>query len=282
MQEDPMPSADEALQTLLAEAAPVPSVPLPLVEACGCMLAATARVGEAELAAGAWLRPQDVGVLAAAGDEDVRVIPRPRTGVVAVGQGGATALQIEAFVKAVGCPVARVAAAGASPGELQDAVTALGAADVLLVTGGPGSARTPAAVLEELGIRTLFDGVAMRPGGDSYGGLLGDVPVLAVSADPLGVLLASLLFVEPVLQKRSGQADCRPRLGYGLAGETLAGAPDVRVYLPVRMESREEGISVRPVEGEGAEALCRTNGFAVLEPGAEAAPLDPVSVLLAD
>jgi molybdopterin molybdotransferase len=277
-----MPSADEALETLLANAAPVAAARLPLAEACGCMLAETVRVGDAEMEAGAWLRPQDVGILAAAGRGDAPVLPRPKAGVVAVGQGAATALQIEAFVKAVGCPVARVAAAGASPGELQDAVTALGGADLLVVAGGPGDARTPAAVLEELGARTLFDGVAMRPGGDAYGGLLGDTPVVAVSADPFGALVASLLFVEPVLQKRSGQEDCRPRLGYGLAGETLAGAPDARVYLPVRMESREEGISVRAVEGEGACALCRTNGFAVLEPGAEAAPLDPVSVLLAD
>lgn len=80
--------------------------------------------------------------------------------------------------------------------------------DALIVTGGVsmGTRDHVPAVLADLGVETLFHRLPQRPGRPVLGGVLGDMPVLALPGNPVSVMVTARRLALPTLAHRAGLA----------------------------------------------------------------------------
>lgn len=90
--------------------------------------------------------------------------------------------------------------------------------DLILTTGGVsvGERDLMPEVFERLGIRLLFHGVQVKPGAPTMAGMYGDVPVIALSGNPFGVLVHLELLVRPVQKKLTGSSWYEPQYRQGI------------------------------------------------------------------
>jgi molybdopterin molybdotransferase len=178
----------------------------------------------AELApAGRPLRPQDLGLLSAAGVVSVRVHARPRVAIVstgdevvppstrslAVGQvRDAAAVSLAALVReAGGSPSPR----GIVPDD-REALTAalreaLSSSDVVVVSAGSsvGARDETAAVVGELGEPGIWaHGIALRPGKPTLLAECAGVPVIGLPGNPRSALVVFRLVGMPVVRLVGG------------------------------------------------------------------------------
>jgi molybdopterin molybdotransferase len=188
-----------------------------------------ARAGAEILPAGRPLRPQDLGLLAAAGVAEVRVFARPRVAIVSTGDEvvppatdalavgevrDASAVALAALVRdAGGAPDVR----GIVPDDraaltaaLRDAVAA---SDVVVVSAGSsvGARDETAAVVAELGEPGIWThGIALRPGKPTLLAQAGDVPVIGLPGNPRSALVVFRLVGVPVVRRVGGMTDPPP------------------------------------------------------------------------
>lgn len=177
------------------------------------------RAGEKILEKGRILKPQDIGLLAAAGCFPTKVFKRPRVAIISTGEElvepwkrvGAGKLpdvnyySISAAVKeAGGLPVP----AGRVRDDLQLIKSSIKRAlknDVILISGGAsvGERDFVPEAISEMG-RLLFHGVSIRPGGPSSFGLIGEKPVFSLPGFPVAALIAFKLLVRPAINVMQG------------------------------------------------------------------------------
>jgi molybdopterin molybdotransferase len=188
-----------------------------------------ARAGAELLPAGRPLRPQDLGLLAAAGVTSVRVLARPRVAIVstgdevvdpateelAVGQvRDASAVALAALAReAGGEPDVR----GIVPDDREALTAALRAAvsesDVVVVSAGSsvGARDETAAVVAQLGEPGIWThGIALRPGKPTLLADCGGVPVIGLPGNPRSALVVFRLVGMPVVRLVGGVTDPPP------------------------------------------------------------------------
>jgi molybdopterin molybdotransferase len=176
--------------------------------------------------AGRPLRPQDLGLLAAAGVTEVRVHARPRVAIVstgdevvapetaALGAGqvrDATAVALAALVRdAGGEPDPR----GIVPDDADALARVLGDAvatsDVVVVSAGSsvGARDETAAAVAGLGDPGIWaHGIAIRPGKPTLLADCGGVPVIGLPGNPRSALVVFRLIGVPVVRAVGGMTD---------------------------------------------------------------------------
>jgi molybdopterin molybdotransferase len=178
----------------------------------------------AEIApAGRPLRAQDLGLLAAAGVTQVRVLARPRVAIVSTGDEvvdpsteelrpgqvrDATASALAALVtEAGGEPSLR----GIVPDD-RDALTknlesAVHDCDLVVVSAGSsvGARDETVAAVETLGAPGIYcHGLAVKPGKPTLLAECGDVPVVGLPGNPLSALVVFRLVGLPILRRVGG------------------------------------------------------------------------------
>jgi molybdopterin molybdotransferase len=231
------------------------------------------RAGEALLSRGHRLRPYEVGLLAAQGWVDVPVHRRPRVAVLSTGDelvDAASSLRpgqirnsngpaLAAAVARWGAvPVPRGAAAD-DPVLLRSAFSsALAAADVLLVTGGVsvGDFDHTRSALEEIGVRTVFWRVAMKPGKPLYFGTSGEKLVFGLPGNPVAALVCVEEFIRPALETMQGFSPGHP--SYHLEGvleNDYPKEPGRRLYLFCRASGEDGGFRLRALRPQGSAML---------------------------
>ncbi len=187
------------------------------------------RAGEVVLHRGERLNAARIGLLASVGRAEVAVIPRPRVVVVPTGDElveptnvpgpglirNSNAAMLQALAASLGAEVARMPIAPDEPRALR-AILARGldTADLLLVAGGvsAGDRDLVPAALESLGNGQVFHKVRLKPGKPLWFGVgpaRGDGPeplVFGLPGNPVGALVAALLFVGPAIDSLRGLA----------------------------------------------------------------------------
>lgn len=90
--------------------------------------------------------------------------------------------------------------------------------DLIVTCGGVsvGEKDLMPEVFEHLGIRLLFHGVRVKPGAPTMAGMYGDIPVIALSGNPFGVLVHLELLVRPVQKKLTGSSWYEPEYRQGV------------------------------------------------------------------
>jgi molybdopterin molybdotransferase len=196
--------------------------------------------GDIVVRVGTFLGAAQVGLLAAVGKDLVRVRPRPRVVVLAVGSElvepglpvtaasvtDSTSLLLTAGAREAGAVVYRVAPVPDDADVLRRTLEdQLVRADLVVLSGGlTGGAEVVRQVLPTLGDVT-FESVAVHPASVQGFGRLGDdaVPVFALPGTPVSAFLAFEVFVRPAVRR--------------MLGSTRLHRPTVRARLTAPLES---------------------------------------------
>lgn len=218
--------------------------------------------GALALAAGSVIRPAEIGVLAVLGCVDVAVRARPRVGIVATGDEvvpiDASPAPHQVRESNSWALAAQVEEAGGAPtrlGVAPDEVAALRAllqrglatSDVLITIGGisKGTHDLVHGTLQELGVRTEFHGLDLKPGKPTYFGVVDGEDgsrkwVFGLPGNPASSFTVFDLLARPLLHALQGRAP-----GDWTAMASAAGAP----WQP---NSRLQAIPARfGVDGDG-------------------------------
>ncbi len=172
------------------------------------------------------LRAADIGLLAALGRSTLGVYRRPTVGLVCTGDElvevdeapahgqvvNSSAYALAAAVsEAGGLPIV-LRVAPDRPDEIRRRFSEALAFDAVISTGGVsvGDFDHVKTVLDELGMRSLFHGVAQRPGKPLKFGLLGGKPVFGMPGNPTSTLVCFYVYAWPALRRMGGHP--RPHL----------------------------------------------------------------------
>jgi molybdopterin molybdotransferase len=144
--------------------------------------------------------------------------------------------------------------------------------DVVLITGGVSKGKFDflPRVLDELGVKKLFQGVAQRPGKPFWFGLSPRyTPVFALPGNPASAYICLHRYVLPALTKMEGSTPAAPR--FAALTDAVRMPPNLAGFLPVRITSGSRGEQLAqptPLNTSGDFAgLTATDGFVELPAG---------------
>jgi molybdopterin molybdotransferase len=259
------------------------------------------RQGEVVLPAGSVVRAGEIGLLAAAGRERLRIHPAPIVAVLSTGDElvelgqcpaagqiiNSNAHLLAARLREEGCTVLTLGIVRDQPEELSAAIgRGLAAADLLLTTGGVsvGDRDYVQEVLQAHGFALGFWKVAIKPGKPVLFGMAAGKPVFALPGNPAAAAATFEIFVRPALRRLGGYADyLPPRLRVAL-GEAIEGGEKRQRFLWGSLQEEGGSYIFLPSGRQGSGQNRSVQGAAALLPvaaGSEAlAAGEEVQVLL--
>ena len=209
------------------------------------------RAGEVILERGRLLGAADVGMLAAAGYDEVRAHPQPRVAVISTGDElvepgrplgpgqirDANSYTLTAAAREAGALSFRQMFVRDDRRALAEAFEgALSTADLLVTSGGVSAGRYDyvRTVLAELG-DVAFRKVGMKPGMPQAFGFVGDVPCFGLPGNPVSAWVSFEIFVRPAIRRLQGRRDLnRPRVS-AVLDEPLRSSPHRVEFVRVRL-----------------------------------------------
>jgi molybdopterin molybdotransferase len=184
------------------------------------------RTGSCVIEEGALLRAAEIGVAASVGRSQLRVVRRPRVGLVSSGDElvevdgfsqvlagrrivSSNGYSLAAQVEESRMEVRRLGIAPDEPALLRERIMAARGCDALVTSAGisVGTHDHTRAVLEELGVRVEFWRVRMKPGSPlafGYVEALGGIPWFGLPGNPVSAMVTFELFVRPALLRMAG------------------------------------------------------------------------------
>nr|WP_229890947.1 molybdopterin-binding protein [Streptomyces mashuensis] len=249
------------------------------------------RVGDELLGAGGVVSPVVLGLAAAAGYDELEVVPRPRVEVFVLGDEllheglprdgrirDALGPLLGPWLTALGADVVGVRRLGDDAGALGAALAGSGA-DVVVTTGGTAAGPVDHVhpTLRRLRAELLVDGVAVRPGHPMLLARLGPRRhLVGLPGNPLAAVAGLLTLAEPLLRSLSGRPRTEPPLAR-LTDEVTGHPADTRL-VPV---ARTRTGRARPLRFHGPamlRGLAAADALAVVPPGG-ASPGTEVALL---
>jgi molybdopterin molybdotransferase len=243
--------------------------------------------GQRLLAAGAQLRPGELGLLAAQGYARVPVYRRPRVAILSTGDELVDVGQIpgpgqirNSNATMLAAQVQRCGAIPVSLGvarDTRDAVRAALAAgrdcDLYISSGGVsvGVYDVVKAVLEEHG-GIQFWRVNMRPGKPVAFGRVDGVPFLGLPGNPVSSFVTFELFARPVLRKMAGHTLLFRQVVPVIMDDAIPGFHERRHFVRARVRWQEDGWHAATTGEQGSHRLSSTlavNALVVLPEGSE-------------
>ena len=234
--------------------------------------AAEYAAGTTLLAAGAVLRPQELGLLAAVGRTSARLIPLPRVAVLATGdelvepparpgpgqiRNSNAPMLLALAQRAPSFPMS-LGRAGDSADSLAPLIRqGLESADVLVLAGGvsAGKADLVPPVLGSLGVQGHFHHVAIKPGKPLLFGTWEGRLVFGLPGNPVSAFVTFELFVRPALRKLAGHAELSLPTRKAALATDLAHRSDRPTFHPASLEWTDAGRIVRPLPWQASADL---------------------------
>jgi molybdopterin molybdotransferase len=238
--------------------------------------------GEVAMISGKLLGAADLGMLASLNRAMVGVYRRPRVAIVATGDelvdvdelpSGAQVVNSSAYalsgaIREAGGEASILRVARDTPAEVRERLAEALAFDAILTTGGVsvGQFDHVKTVLDELGMKTLFHGVAQKPGRPLKFGTLRDRPVFGLPGNPVSTLVCFYLYARPALLKMSG------RRQLGLPRITVRCAADIKLakglteFVRVKVERRDHEYFAVPTGNQGSgifSSVARADGLLI-------------------
>jgi molybdopterin molybdotransferase len=257
------------------------------------------RRDELVMTPGRVLSPSDLGMLASLNRSMIYVNRKPRVAIVATGDElvdvdqvptGAQVVNSSAYALAGGIAETGgeptiLKVARDRPEEVRERLAEALAFDVVLSTGGVsvGQFDHVKAVMDEMGLRQLFHGVAQKPGRPLKFGTIGGKPVFGLPGNPVSTLVCFYLYVRPALRLMAGRGDLGlPRVAVRCACEIRV-ANNLTEFVRVTLERRDQELFAAPTGNQSSgvlSSLSLAHGLligpareGVLKPGAQATVL---------
>jgi molybdopterin molybdotransferase len=239
------------------------------------------------LSPGLRLSGREIGVIAACGGSSVTVATLPKIAVVATGDElvdvnmpvaphqirRSNDYALRAALVAAGFPRVERFHLRDLKHEIEHRLWhILAEFDVVLLSGGVSKGKFDylPSVLDGLGVKKIFQGVAQRPGKPLWFGMSARrTPVFALPGNPVSTYTCLHRYVLPALDQASGLPPVTPRTVALAAPVTFK--PPVACFLPVRLASGPQAVLLatpEPVNTSGDFAgLVGTDGFVELAAG---------------
>jgi molybdopterin molybdotransferase len=232
------------------------------------------RAGEVVVAAGVRLDGSRLGALAAAGVAEIECSRRPRVGIVTTGSElqrpgeplapghvyESNGVLLSALLRLAGADVDDAVVVAddreAHRRALEDGLRR----DVLVTSGGVsvGPHDLVREVGEELGLKQVFWGVAIRPGKPVFFAVGAETLVFGLPGNPVSSLVGCRLFVEPAVLALQGLIDPRPLFLPGRLGIEVRRDPRRDEMLRARLEVEPEGVVAFPLEAQDSHMIVRS------------------------
>ena len=227
-------------------------------------------VGATVLAAGAKIRPQEMGLAASVGLASLPIFRRLKVAVFFTGDEivmpgeplrpgqiyNSNRFTLAGLLESLGCEIVDY---GIVPDNLEATAGALNraadGADLILTSGGVsvGEEDHVKAAVEQNGKLDMWR-VAMKPGKPLAFGAVGATPFIGLPGNPVSAFVTFCLFVRPYILRRQGAVDVAPR-SYALHAEFDWSKPgNRREYVRARLEPGESGaagVVLYPNQGSG-------------------------------
>jgi molybdopterin molybdotransferase len=229
------------------------------------------RKNELVIARGKIICPAEIGVLAALGYSQVKVIKNPTVGILATGDElvdinkrlklgkirnsnsySLAAQVLECVAKPVLLGIAKD-----NIRELKSKIKKGFTYDALIISGGVSMGRTDYVrqALEDLGARMRFWKVAQRPGQPFAFGILKGKPVFCLPGNPVSSMITFEVYVRPALLKMSGKTNySRPQV-IATIEEEIKVKPGKRYFFRVKLSKRNGQYYARLTGPQGSGIL---------------------------
>lgn len=226
------------------------------------------RAEELLVAAGETLQAGEVGLLASAGIERVRVYPRPKVAVLSTGDElvelgqvpgagqivNSNLYLLTARLRECGCEVVRLGIGRDDIADLDTMIADGFHADLLLSTGGVsvGDKDHVQETLLQRGFERKFWKVAIKPGKPVLFGTLAGKPVFGLPGNPAATAATFELFVRPALRRLAGSGEVRPARRRAVLKETVYGAGKRQAFLWCRLDWQDDHYQVAVTRRQGS------------------------------
>ncbi len=241
------------------------------------------RRGEIVIRKGARIKPWHIGALASFNIETVKVVLKPRVGILSTGselvelgsdlKPGKVVNSSKVMLKAL------IYSCGGEPVDLgiveddvdsivEKILNGIKTCDVLVTTGGTSVGRgdlVPDAV-NQIG-KVLVHGIAMRPGKPTGFGIVKGKLVFMLSGFPVASLIGFNLFVKPVIEAMLGTVSEPSIKVRGRLNRRVASLSGMRSFVRVRVIKNGDGYIIEPLMLTGSgliSTLTEANGLLVI------------------
>ncbi|MBV8357302.1 MAG: molybdopterin molybdotransferase MoeA, partial [Deltaproteobacteria bacterium] len=227
--------------------------------------------GELVFSPGKVLSASDLGMLASLNRSMVDVYRRPRVAIVATGDelvdvdtvpSGAQVINSSAYalaaaIRETGGEPIMLKVARDRPEEVRARLAEALAFDVVLTTGGVsvGQFDHVKVVLDELGLRQLFHGVAQKPGRPLKFGTIGGRPIFGLPGNPVSTMVCFYLYVRPGLRRMTSRSDLGlPRIMVRCAND-IPTANNLTEFVRVTLSRRNGEVYATPTGNQSSGVL---------------------------
>ncbi|MGW7073279.1 molybdopterin-binding protein [Streptomyces sp. NPDC054855] len=237
------------------------------------------RSGDQLLPSGSLVTPAVLGLAAAAGYDELPVIPRPSAEVLILGDEllteglpheglirDALGPLLPPWLRSLGADVIAVRRLGDDAEALHQALTG-SAADLIVTTGGTASGPVDHVhpILRRIGAELLVDGVAVRPGHPMLlARLRPDQHLVGLPGNPLAAVSGLLTLAEPLLRTLSGRP--APSAYTAVLREDVHGHPHDTRLVPVTLNA-DHAVPLHYNGPAMLRGIAVADGLAVVPPG---------------
>ncbi|HYF50323.1 MAG TPA: gephyrin-like molybdotransferase Glp [Planctomycetota bacterium] len=244
-----------------------------------------ATAGSVVILAGTAITPAEIGVLAAVGCVKVPVRTAPRIAVFGTGDEivephetpgpaqirNSNSQQLLAQCAALGWNAEYLGVARDNAVQTRELVERALTYDVVISTGGVsvGEHDHVGHVLRDLGVKIIFDKVAIKPGKPTTFGVRDKTLVFGLPGNPVAAFVCFRLFVTTALRMRAGVRAPLPKLTLLPLRTDVKSGGDRTTFRPARLVSSESGTQVEALEWHGSghlAALVGAEGLCVQPP----------------
>jgi molybdenum cofactor synthesis domain-containing protein len=236
---------------------------------------------------GTFLKPQDIGILAALGVSEIDVMRKPRVGILSTGNElvslGSEIPRGTIFDSNKPMLLSMVQLSGAEPIDLGTAIdvrediaerlrAGLESTDMILTSGGTsvGERDLLPDTVNTLGSPgVLVHGVAMRPGRPVALCAVDEKPIILLPGFPVAALIAYDVFVEPIILRMLGASvgqNESPTIK-ARATRRIPSSPGIRSFVRGQVLRRNGATLFEPLRSAGSSvisSMVRANGMLVI------------------
>jgi molybdopterin molybdotransferase len=238
------------------------------------------------LEAGTRLNPYHIGLLAAMGNNSVKVSEKPTVAILATGnelaEAGSKPLGNQIFDSNRVMLAAMCRELGAEPVDLgiaKDDLAEIGeklkmglrSCDAVITTGGTsvgGLDLVPDVVNNSGKPGVVVHGMALRPAMPTAVAALDGKPVMILSGNPVAAVIGFEVFARPLICKMLGMKQTEPRPTVNaVMTRKVAAALGRRTFVRVRVTKKNGEFQAEPVSARGSGAIStmtRGNGFVIV------------------